>query len=183
MPMPTNGTSGTGTSTPATGTSGLDIEVLNNGVKLVGEAVVPGASLLLERNVSGGLAMAALGVIGGMAAGSVFGPLGYVLARYGASAASFSQSLEPSPKDAKDDPAAVTAAATTAATTAVMREMRAQQMAPQPSAQATTAAGGGGTVDLAALVAALDRNSDELAKNTRSAARQPAAPRRGRAAA
>jgi hypothetical protein len=183
MPMPTNGTSGTGTSTPATGgTGGLDIEVLNNGVKLVGEAVVPGASLLLERNVGGGLAMAALGVIGGMAAGSVFGPLGYVLARYGASAASFSQSLNPLPKDAKDDPATVTAAATTAATTAAMREMRAQ-MAPQPAAQATTAAGGGGTVDLAALVAALDRNSDELAKNTRSAARQPAAPRRGRAAA
>lgn len=180
MPMPTNGTSGTGTSTPA---PGLDIEVLNNGVKLVGEAVVPGASLLLERNVGGGLAMAALGVIGGMAAGSVFGPLGYVLARYGASAASFSQSLSPLPKDAKDDPAAVTAAATTAATTAAMREMRAQQMAPQPAAQATTAAGGGGTVDLAALIAALDRNSDELAKNTRSAARQPAATRRGRAAA
>jgi hypothetical protein len=163
----------------------LDIEVLNNGVKLVGEAVVPGASLLLERNVGGGLAMAALGVIGGMAAGSVFGPLGYVLARYGASAASFSQSLSPSPKDAKDDPAAVAAAATTAATTAAMREMRAQQMAPQPaapqSAAGDKAAGGGGTVDLAALVAALDRNSDELAKNTRSAARQPA--RRARAAA
>jgi hypothetical protein len=77
----------------------LDIQVLNNGVKLVGETIVPGASLLLENHVGGGLTYAALGVLGGMALKSAFGPLGYILARYGASAASFSQSLQPPPPE------------------------------------------------------------------------------------
>jgi K+-transporting ATPase c subunit len=79
----------------------LDIQVLNNGVKLLGEAVVPGAALLLEKQLSAGLVLGTLGLLGGAALGSVFGPLGYVLARYGASAVSFSQSIQdPPPKPA-----------------------------------------------------------------------------------
>jgi hypothetical protein len=41
-------------------------------------------------------------VLGGAAFGPAFGPLGYVLARYGASAVSFSQSLEQPPPPPKD---------------------------------------------------------------------------------
>jgi hypothetical protein len=80
----------------------LDIKVLNNGVKLLGETLVPGASLLLEKHIGAGLALGAIGVLGGAAFGSAFGPLGYVLARYGASAVSFSQSLEQPPPPPKD---------------------------------------------------------------------------------
>jgi len=82
----------------------LDIKVLNNGVKLLGETLVPGASLLLEKHIGAGLALGAIGVLGGAAFGSAFGPLGYVLARYGASAVSFSQSLEQPPPPPKDGP-------------------------------------------------------------------------------
>ena len=97
-----NGTANPTTTEPAsTDDNKLDIQVLNNGVKLLGEAVVPGAALLLEKQLSAGLVLGTLGVLGGAALGSVFGPLGYVLARYGASAVSFSQSIQdPPPKPA-----------------------------------------------------------------------------------
>jgi hypothetical protein len=75
----------------------LDNQVLNNGVKLLGESLVPGASLLLEKHITAGVMLGALGVIGGAAFGRVFGPLGYILARYGASAISFSQSVQDPP--------------------------------------------------------------------------------------
>jgi hypothetical protein len=78
----------------------LDVDVINNGVKLVGEAVVPGASLLLEKHISAGLLAAGVGVLGSAALGSLLGPIGYVLGRYGTSAASYALSLEqPPPSD------------------------------------------------------------------------------------
>src|SRR6266446_3538501 len=106
----------------------LDIEVLNNGVKLVGEAIVPGAALLMEKNVGSGLAFTALGELGGMAAGSVFGPLGYILARYGASAASFAQSIQPPPQNGPT-------AKAVQENTAVVREFLAR-VAPPPQQHA-----------------------------------------------
>ena len=85
------------TPTPTPAPNALDMQVLNNGVKLLGESVVPGASLLLEKHITAGVLLGALGVIGGAAFGKMFGPLGYILARYGASAISFSQSVADPP--------------------------------------------------------------------------------------
>jgi len=75
----------------------MDIEVLNNGVKLVGEALVPGASLLFEKQIGSGLLLTTLGVsrrrrvririrAAWLRAGALF---------------SFSQSLQPEPPAAK----------------------------------------------------------------------------------
>jgi hypothetical protein len=50
-------------------------EILTNGVKLVGEAILPGASLLLDGDVPDGLIHTVLGY----GAGAVFGPLGLLV--------------------------------------------------------------------------------------------------------
>jgi hypothetical protein len=51
-----------------------DQNVVPNAVKLLGEAVLPGASLMVEGRVGSGLVHTALGV----AAGALLGPLGVV---------------------------------------------------------------------------------------------------------
>lgn len=118
----------------------LDFPVLNNGVKLVGEALVPGASLLLEKHIAAGVTLGAVGVLGGAAFGSVFGPLGYLLARYGASVLSFSQSME------RPTPPATNGAASTAQVVNEVRAMRsdfatvARAFAPAAQAFATAPA-------------------------------------------
>jgi hypothetical protein len=60
----------------------------STGIKLLSEAVIPGGSLLLEKKVSSGVGAAAIGILGGAAMGAVFGPLGYLLTRVGASVVS-----------------------------------------------------------------------------------------------
>jgi len=104
---------------------------------------MPGAALLLEKQLSAGLVLGTLGLLGGAALGSVFGPLGYVLARYGASAVSFSQSIQEPPKPTVEETAKKTAEATVAAfrkapeITSAVREMVARSMQAQPAAFTT----------------------------------------------
>lgn len=82
-----------------------------SGMKVVGELLLPGASLLTEGRYGSGAIAAAAGVVGGMLFGTVFGPLGYVLARYGTSAVAFYESLlpaapaPPTPAPAQSPPA------------------------------------------------------------------------------
>jgi len=119
-----NGTTGNNGTPVPNGDNKLDIQVLNNGVKLLGEAVVPGASLLLEKHIGAGLLMSGLGVLGAAALGTTFGPLGYILTRYGASAVSYSQSLkEPPPPDSSKKVVEAVGQALRE-NTAVLRDMR-----------------------------------------------------------
>ena len=48
--------------------------VVENGVKLVGEALLPGTSLMIDGDVKGGLGHAAIGLL----ATAAFGPLAWV---------------------------------------------------------------------------------------------------------
>lgn len=48
-------------------------QVVENGVKLVGERFLPGTSLMMDGDVKGGLTHAALGLVARMA----FGPVGW----------------------------------------------------------------------------------------------------------
>jgi len=73
----------------------------STGIKLLSEAVIPGGSLLLEKKVSSGVGAAAIGILGGAAMGAVFGPLGYLLTRVGASVVSYSSAIAPPPTPAK----------------------------------------------------------------------------------
>jgi hypothetical protein len=100
-----NGSTGGGGTPSTNGNNQIDIPGLNNGVKLLGEAVVPGASLLLENHIGAGVLVGAAGLLGGAALGSAFGPLGYLLGRYGASVVSFSQSLQTAPTTTTPPPA------------------------------------------------------------------------------
>jgi hypothetical protein len=68
---------------------------VSNGIKLIGEVLLPGASLLAEAQIAKGALFTALGVVGGYAGGSLLGPLGYFLLRYGASAMSYYESIPP----------------------------------------------------------------------------------------
>src|ERR1700722_6540767 len=67
--------------------------IASNGLMLLSEAVIPGGSLLLEKKVAGGLGVAAGGLIGSALMGAVFGPLGFLLTRYGASALSYASAV------------------------------------------------------------------------------------------
>lgn len=117
--------------------SKLDIGVLNNGVKLVGEALVPGASLLLEKHIGAGLLLGSAGLLGGAALGAAFGPLGYLLARYGASALSFSQSLQQPPPATPANGALVTATVNTnKAVQALAQTVQAQAQTAQANTEA-----------------------------------------------
>ncbi len=46
-------------------------QVVENGVKLVGESFLPGSSLMMDGNIKGGLAHAALGLVARVALGPV----------------------------------------------------------------------------------------------------------------
>jgi hypothetical protein len=183
------------TTTPATPAPApnLDIDVINNGVKLLGEAVVPGASLLMEKHIAAGLGATALGVLGSAALGSFLGPLGYILGRYGTSAAAFALSVQPPPTNGTAATAqavaesaaamsssaqameAHTAAVRTTLDTLATRMAQAQAFTPPPTASA----------DLAEQIAtALRRVMPELASSVRAAMEAPTAdapppPRRG----
>jgi hypothetical protein len=69
----------------------------SNGIKLLSEAVIPGGSLLLEKHIGSGVGAAAVGILGGAVMSAVFGPLGYLLTRVGASAVSYSAAVAPPP--------------------------------------------------------------------------------------
>jgi hypothetical protein len=88
-----------GASTPPTDGRPVEAtaELAVNGVKLLGEAIIPGASLLVEKHVGAGLLATATAVLGGAGLGALMGPFGYILARYGASAASYWLSVQPPP--------------------------------------------------------------------------------------
>jgi len=73
----------------------------STGIKLLSEAVIPGGSLLLEKKVGSGVGAAAVGILGGAAMGAVFGPLGYLLTRVGASVVSYSSAIAPPPTPPK----------------------------------------------------------------------------------
>lgn len=60
-------------------------QVVENGVKLVGERFLPGTSLMMDGDVKGGLAYAALGLVARMA----FGPVGW----FAVAADSYSRSV------------------------------------------------------------------------------------------
>jgi hypothetical protein len=49
--------------------------------------------LLLEKNVSGGVGAAAVGILGGAAMGAVFGPIGYLVTRVGTSVVSYASAI------------------------------------------------------------------------------------------
>ncbi len=59
--------------------------VVENGVKLVSETLLPGTSLIIDGNVRGGLGHAAVGLL----AAAVLGPLGW----FAVAADSYSQSV------------------------------------------------------------------------------------------
>ncbi len=60
-------------------------QVVENGVKLVGERFLPGTSLMMDGDVKGGLAHAALGLVARVA----FGPVGW----FAVAADSYSRSV------------------------------------------------------------------------------------------
>jgi hypothetical protein len=140
-----NGTTGNNGTPVPNGDNKLDIQVLNNGVKLLGEAVVPGASLLLEKHIGAGLLMSGLGVLGAAALGTTFGPLGYILTRYGASAVSYSQSLkEPPPPPDSSKKVVEAVGQALRENTEVLRDMRtAASMGAVPPAFAAMNRGAG----------------------------------------
>jgi hypothetical protein len=69
------------------------VQATSSGVKLIGETVLPGASLIAEGRWGQGVLLAALGILGGAAGGALLGPLGYLAVRFGASAVSYRESL------------------------------------------------------------------------------------------
>lgn len=161
--------------------------MINNGVKLVGEAVVPGASLLLEKHISAGLLAAGVGVLGSAALGSLLGPIGYVLGRYGTSAASYALSLEQPPpsddvKQAIKESTDALAKATAVNAEAIRRTMQehtqtmqnfatmaVNRMAPPPPAPAST------PEITAAVVAALQQAMPQMVNSVRAAMEEAAA--------
>ena len=60
-------------------------QVVENGVKLVGERILPGTSLMMDGDIKGGLAHAALG----LAARAAFGPVAW----FAVAADSYSRSV------------------------------------------------------------------------------------------
>jgi hypothetical protein len=77
-------------------------QATSNGLKILGEFVaLPGISLLAEGRVGEGALYAGLGVLGGWLGGLLLGPLGYLMVRYGASAASYYASFQQPSTDAQ----------------------------------------------------------------------------------
>jgi hypothetical protein len=158
----TNGT-GNGTTPSPPDEPPLPV-VASNGIKLFSETIVPGGSLLLEKKVGNGLAIAGVGLFGAAALGAAFGPMGYLLARVGASALSYSTAIAPPPPP--PNPNAVAAAAATAATTAVTRQLSA--MAAQPAFRAAAESAPADMVTRAEFQRGLDQILAEIKdmKNT-----------------
>jgi hypothetical protein len=177
------------TPAPTPAPNALDIQVLNNGVKLLGESLVPGASLLLEKHITAGVMLGALGVIGGAAFGRMFGPLGYVLARYGASAISFSQSVADPPP-----PTTTNGGVGSAPVVNEVREMRRDfakvasalsRIAPPPPPAQPAAFAAAATSDLAEQIASALRSvvpeiatatSEAVGRSVRTVMRETGAP-------
>src|SRR3954447_14881654 len=60
-------------SSPRKGDRKMANQVVENGVKLVGERILPGTSLMMDGDIKGGLAHAALGLL----ARAAFGPVAW----------------------------------------------------------------------------------------------------------